>query len=354
MNGNNPTILLVYHDCDLVLYKAFDALAARGQMNVVIAAPGNTNLPDTKHLKRIATEEIKSKFSLKARKALRHNIRQTGADIVFCVSTSALANALAAARGTGAKVVGYRGTQARVHKFDPTYRMALLNRRVAAIVCETEDICDYLGRYIPQEKLGWKRKPYMRAWIEREISDPEKPEGDGLQLSYVGMTQGRPHKGLRYLIEAMKMLDERGIKAHLTVVGSVDEADKEAAGENVTFAGKRSDAVRYIAAADVFVLPSLRDASPRVVREAQACGVPCVVSDIAGARDLIIAAGADRTGTLVKAADATAIADAVAELAKDEKLRKQMGMNGIRNIADHYDLDDYVDYLEKVFKPLIG
>lgn len=347
-----PTILLIYHDCDLVFYKAFDRLAERGGYRVVVAAPDDARLPDVPHLSRIGTAAIRSKFSIKAHRALRRNIKDTGASIVFCVSTSALANALWAARGTGAAVAGYRGTQARVHRFDPTYRMALLNRRTAAIVCETEDICSYLAAYIPAHKLSWRLKPYMREWIEAQIADPAPLEGSGLQICCVGMMKDRPHKGLRHLIDAMHILNGMGVDCHLTVVGSADDADIAAAPGNVTFTGPRPDAPRFIAAADVLAMPSTRDASPRVVREAQACGKPCVVSDIKGARDLIIASGSRQSGILTTAASPEAFAEALRQLADDRAGREKMGANGIANITENYNLDTYVDYLESVFADL--
>ncbi len=89
------TILLVNHDCDLVLYKAFEALAKRMAYRIVIAAPEGTEIPAVEGAERVAITPLKSKFDLKGRRALRRAIRDTGADYVFCVSTTALANALA-------------------------------------------------------------------------------------------------------------------------------------------------------------------------------------------------------------------------------------------------------------------
>lgn len=50
-------------------------------------------------------------------------------------------------------------------------------------------------------------------------------------------------------------------------------------GDSVVFAGKTPDIPSYLSAADVFVLPSLHEGLPVVLVEAQASGLPCVVSE---------------------------------------------------------------------------
>ncbi len=192
----------------------------------------------------------------------------------------------------------------------------------------------------------------MRRWIENEIANPAELEGKGMQIICVGMMKGRPHKGLRHLLDAMALLDKRQVTCHLTVIGSAEDEDIATAPANVTFTGPRRDAIRFIAASDVLAMPSTRDASPRVVREAQACGVACVVSDIQGARDLIIATGHDRSGVLVAPARPEDMADALQMLAENPDIRREMGCNGIRNIQDNYSLDQYVDFLENIFNSL--
>ena len=349
-----PKILLVSHGSDLVTYMTFNSLAAKHNMEVYIAAPADANLPELSHCRRITMAPIKSKWTTAARRSLRKIIKDNNMDLVHCVSTSALANTLAAAKHTGAIVTGYRGTQHRIHRFDPMNHLALLNKRVAHIVCEGADIADHLANFVPASKLSIHAKPYDAEWVKEAMANPVKLEGEGLQISYVGFTKGRPYKGLHYLIEAVNILNGRGMPCHLTVVGDADPKDMATAPTNVTFAGARTDATHFIAAADVFVLPSTRDASPRVLREAQACGVPCIVSDIPGARDLIIADGPQQTGMLVPPANAEAIADALAKFATlDTDQRQKLSINCRANIADNYQPDHYVQYFADLFNSLI-
>ncbi|MDE6126360.1 MAG: glycosyltransferase, partial [Muribaculaceae bacterium] len=190
-------------------------------------------------------------------------------------------------------------------------------------------------------------KPFLLSWVDGSLANPKSVEGqpdDALKLIYIGMAKGRPHKGLRQLIDAMTIL--RGKPVTLTVIGSADDADIAAAPESVTFLGPRRDAVDFIPTHDMLMLTSTRDASPRVVREAQACGVPCVVTDIPGARDLI---APGRTGLLVAPGSAEAIAGAISHALGDPAGRAAMAAETRRFIADNFSFEKYVKYYTDLF-----
>jgi len=354
-------IILIAHDCDLVLYKAFDALASSQSFNITVAGtPGQLEEAayHAPHCARVNMLPIKGKLSLKAARSLRHIIDSHHTDAIFAVSTSALSTAIIACRRRhkNVAIVGYRGTQARVHRFDPTYRMALLNPRVDTIICETPDIASYLSRFIDADKLPVCAKPFMRQWVEDAIANPvtlAQDAPDALRICYIGITEGRPHKGLNFLVDAIAILNSRHFPVHLTVVGKADDSLIASAPVNISFTGNRRDAINFLPGAQLFVLPSLRDASPRVVREAQACGIPCIVTDIPGARDLIIAAGPDISGITVPAADATALADAIQNLGKDADMRRHMSENALKNIDRNFSFPAYVAFLTDVFTAAI-
>jgi glycosyltransferase involved in cell wall biosynthesis len=76
------------------------------------------------------------------------------------------------------------------------------------------------------------------------------------------------------------------------------------------------------ASADFFVFPSTTDTFGNVVLEAQASGLPVIVSDVGGPRDLVQHA---RDGFITKALDAGELAEAIRRLTEDPKLRERMG-----------------------------
>ena len=82
------------------------------------------------------------------------------------------------------------------------------------------------------------------------------------------------------------------------------------------------DLARAYASADFFVFPSTTDTFGNVVLEAQASGLPVIVSDIGGPRDLV-AHGKD--GLISKGHDVGELVEAIRTLANDSTLRLNMG-----------------------------
>jgi glycosyltransferase involved in cell wall biosynthesis len=75
------------------------------------------------------------------------------------------------------------------------------------------------------------------------------------------------------------------------------------------------------ASADIFVFPSTTDTYGNVVVEALASGLPCIVSDLGGPRDLIVHG---KTGLVTRAFDSLAFAEATIQLISNPTLRARM------------------------------
>jgi len=71
--------------------------------------------------------------------------------------------------------------------------------------------------------------------------------------------------------------------------------------------------------ADFFVFPSTTDTFGNVVIEAQASGLPVIVSNAGGPKDLV---GHEQDGLITKALDLDALTQAMQRLIDDEALRK--------------------------------
>ena len=80
---------------------------------------------------------------------------------------------------------------------------------------------------------------------------------------------------------------------------------------------------------DIFVMASHREGLSRAVMEAMASGLPCVISDIRGNRDLIIEG---KGGYLVKKNNVDEYAKRINELIQDRELRIQMEKENIERI----------------------
>lgn len=346
-------ILITHKGIDLVTYKTLGILSRNKTFKIYITVPSDKEaLKVEENCIPIRIPSIKSKFSFKVIKSLRSIIKQKKIDLVFSPSTAGLSNSLFASIGTNVKNVGYRGTQAKVKKYDPTYYMGLLNPRVNHIVCETKDIYDYLSHYIDDRKLSIGVKPFDVDWVKDAYLSPKKVEGipdNAFKCIYIGDTKGRPFKGLTFLIKAFQILNDLNI--HLIVIGDYDNSDYCLAQNGLNkkcihFLGRREDAIRFLPKEDLFILPALRDASPRVVRESMACGVPCIVTDIPGARDLIID---NESGLLVPPHSPEKIAEAILQLKNDSLRLEKLAKASRERIINDFCVEDYVNYFEKMF-----
>ena len=121
-------------------------------------------------------------------------------------------NALFASIGTRAKNIAYRGTQAKLKRFDPTYYLGILNPAVEHVVCETKDIEEYLSRFIARKRLTTSTKPFDIDWIKEAVRTPKQADDipdDAFRCIYIGATKNRPFKGLTDLIHAFILLEDR-------------------------------------------------------------------------------------------------------------------------------------------------
>ncbi|MDC5695956.1 glycosyltransferase family 4 protein [Intrasporangium calvum] len=131
-----------------------------------------------------------------------------------------------------------------------------------------------------------------------------------------------PQKDLHALVAAAGAARTR---AAWVVVGGGDERlradlESELSGIPLRLVGPQRDVVRWLRAADVFVLPSRWEARALVVQEAMAAGLPVVATRTGGLPQLV-----GDAGLLVDVGDAQGIANAVDELLSDGPLRDRLG-----------------------------
>lgn len=147
-----------------------------------------------------------------------------------------------------------------------------------------------------------------RYAMRRPLGLPE----DRKLICYVG--NFKPEKGVDLLIEAMGYLHESGRKdVDLVMVGGgpLEESLRARSRrlgleDRIRFVGRRlhSEVPNWIAACDVFCLPSRREGCPNVVLEGLASGRPVVATAVGGVPELISASN----GILTPSEDARALA----------------------------------------------
>ena len=105
----------------------------------------------------------------------------------------------------------------------------------------------------------------------------------------------------------------------------------------------------YYAAADCFVLPSYREGFPNTVLEAGAMGLPCIVTDINGSREIIIEG---ENGVIIPPRDENALFQAMLEMVRNKPNREYMEGKARGMIASRYEQSfvqkSLMDFYEEV------
>jgi glycosyltransferase involved in cell wall biosynthesis len=174
-----------------------------------------------------------------------------------------------------------------------------------------------LDRWVDTERFHPKKRTegYWRAW---GIPD------QSVKLLYVGRVG--VEKGLDVAADAFRTLLTTHPHARLVIVGDGPyrhDLERRLAGTPATFTGflQGEELARAFASADAMVFPSTTDTWGNVVLEAQASGLPVVVTDKGGPHELI---ENGVTGLMVKGHDPAALTAALRTL-MDEATRLQMG-----------------------------
>ena len=155
-----------------------------------------------------------------------------------------------------------------------------------------------------------------------------------------------PQKGVDTLLRAFALLLQRwqGPDLVLRLVGDGPaRADLRALAQQlgiasqVDFCGGHDDVNPWLRQADVFALASRAEGLSNALLEALAAGLPAVVSDVPGNRDVV---EHGRTGLVCPVDDAAALAEALERVLGDERLRTALGTAGRRAAAERYGIDE--------------
>jgi len=165
----------------------------------------------------------------------------------------------------------------------------------------------------------------------------------------------RPEKAQTDLVKAVDMLARQGIDAGALIVGEGPErhaleALVESLGlhERVWLAGSQSDVRGYLAAMDVFALPSVAvETFSNATLEAMAMGRPVVVSRIGGMPEMLEGGG----GVLFDPGDLQGLCAHLAALALEPARRRALAAAAVDNVGRHFNWNSMVEQYLKLLQP---
>lgn len=180
----------------------------------------------------------------------------------------------------------------------------------------------------------------------------ELDDDEGIVL-FVGML--REIKGLRFLLEAVKELKANNrLTFKLLLVGDgplksdiITYIEQFQLDEHVHLLGLKPhhEIPLYMAAADLFCLPSLNEGQPNVVLEALSCGVPVVASAVGGIPDLIT----NENGLLFPPGDANVIAETLYQA-----VRMSWRREAIADSVKDFTWEKTAEQFYRVYESLMG
>jgi len=234
-------------------------------------------------------------------------------------------------------------------------------RQARFVVAIAEITRQYLIDLVSGENLGDKIHIVHCGLSPQEFVPPSvKPASDIPMILFVAQLAER--KGAPVLVEACKLLTERGLTFRCVLAGDgpqrtlIEQLVQEYELQNVvqmTGAVFQEQLQEYLSQADVFALPCIvasngdMDGIPVSLMEAMAMEIPTVSTNVSGIPELI---EDGQNGLLVPDRDPVALADALQRLLEDEKLCTRLGKNGRQKILREFDIDQNAALLAALFE----
>ena len=201
------------------------------------------------------------------------------------------------------------------------------------------------------EKISKKDIAVIHCGVDIEKFEPadrKQTGSNGPEILLIGRLVAM--KGIRYLIEACKLLDQKNIPFRCSIVGDgelkteLQELIKKLGlGDKVRLLGsfKQTELISFLQNSDIFALPCIveengnRDGLPIVLMEAMAMKLPVISTPVAGIPELV---HHEENGLLVAPRDAAALAQALERLITDEALRKLYGDCGRKTVVEDFNV----------------
>lgn len=203
------------------------------------------------------------------------------------------------------------------------------------------------------EKFDISQKSFWRAEIRKKYNIP----ADSIVFGFVGRITR--DKGINELLAAFRKILAEIPNAYLLIIGNpeltstVDMSLYRWAQENLNaiFCGSTNVVEQYLSAMDAYILPSYREGFGMVVVEAEAMGVPVIVTDIPGPTDAMIP---NKTGLLVKKADVDSLVAAMKDLAQSLEKRQRFSIAAQKFAAENFEQQQLFRAILQDRKRLLG
>ena len=237
---------------------------------------------------------------------------------------------------------------------EPMYKF-VLDAPLSQVIFQNEENQDFFLN----NRLVRKNKTHLirgsGADCERFCPNESERESGPIRLLFASRLIRE--KGINELLEACRQLRQDGEDFELIIAGdvypdnpsSLSPAELEQLKEECSYLGHVDDVQPHFQRADVVVLPSYAEGTPRVLLEAGACGKPLVATDIAGCHGVVVP---NENGFLVPPLEIAPLKEALRTLIGDSELRSRFGEASRRIIEEGFSEAKVVEETLGVYKLL--
>ena len=209
---------------------------------------------------------------------------------------------------------------------------------------------DLINNDVPTEKI---------TTIPNGVEIPSlvaSPGSDGSFLFLGNFSQTEAHKGFDILLNAWLLVVQQAPDAHLVLAGGGDSskwqktATEYGIDSNVSFPGYCADVEKLFLKSCCLVLPSRKEGISNALLEAQSYGIPAVVSDIPGNREVV---QDGKTGMIVPVGNVSALAEAILKFHRSPDFRRSCGAAARSRIEKYFSINSVACRTEKLYAGMI-
>lgn len=239
------------------------------------------------------------------------------------------------------------------------YKKILHARRGHVVFQNPDDLETFIeaGLVAPEKTVIIRSSGVCLKKFSPRPGKPNRPSSSVPTVLFVGRLI--KEKGVHDYVEAARLVKQGGRSVYFQMAGAPDPGNPSSVSEEELDQWRKEGAVDLLghvdsipdvmALADLVVLPSYREGTPRTLLEAAALGKAIVATDVPGCREIV---RDGFNGRLVPRETPQALADAIMGLLEDRGLSLQMGANGRELVAKEFSVETVVQETMKVYQHL--
>lgn len=358
-----------------------EALVKAGHRALVVSQGGQLveglNSVGAEHIVLPVATKNPATLAINARR-LADLIRRERVSIIHARSRAPAWSALWAAHTTGIPfVTTYHSEYSEKNKLKNLYNSVMARSDTVIAVS------DYMAHLIrtryhtPESRIAIIHRAFDPKKFEPADVTPERITAVRTQLDATGqkpvlLLAGRitPRKAQHHLVSALGILKNSGFKDVVCVLaGEIEkpefkteletEAQRLGVADQLRFPGHVTDMAAAYAITDISLNISEQEGLPRVAIEAQAMGVPMIVSDTGPGREVALTepdvTAAEASGLRVPYANPQAVAEAIVKLLSlPETERRAYGARGATHVRSRFTLQQFTTKTLQVYDSVLA